>query len=341
MSMRLLGCTIVAMVLMTEDGRADPPEAAAQAPSASPAEVPSALPAEVPPTAPPPAQDTPRALARRLTDEGLAYIAEARFPEALDRFVAAHRAFPSPKLLINIGGALRYLGRNAEAAEAYEQYLAHPEAEAARRERLEQILREIDLVVGRLRIVRDRLDAEVRLDGRPIAGTGPTLVARVDPGTHSLVAHAPGHPATVKTVTVERQQELTVALRTGVAPGAGTEIRVVRTEASAQPYIGIAVSATGLAALALGAIFAGLASAADAEAAEHCVEPSVCDRDGRELGETATERATIATVAFAVGGAALAAGLVIFLTSPDDSVEAEGATALVLGPAAARFRWSW
>jgi tetratricopeptide (TPR) repeat protein len=43
---------------------------------------------------------------------------------ALEKFEAAYVAFPSPKLMFNIGQANRDLGRPVEAVEAFQRFLA-------------------------------------------------------------------------------------------------------------------------------------------------------------------------------------------------------------------------
>jgi hypothetical protein len=262
---------------------------------------------DAPPAAPPSAREQ----AQRLMDEGLALVGEAELGAALARFREAHALYPSPKLLINIGSALRYLGRNAEAAGAYEQYLHHPEADAARRAQVAHVLAELERAVGRIVIVVGDADARLRLDGQPLERPGGRVRLRVDPGEHTVVAEKPGKAPSVASLSVRAEEEIVLELR--MADGT-PEIRVLRE--SPQPYVGLAVGAVGVAGLVIGGVFAGLASSADADAAEHCQRETLCDESGAAMGETALDHATVATAALSVGAVAAAAGVVLYLSSP-------------------------
>src|SRR5512141_1991813 len=65
-----------------------------------------------------------RAAARVLAQEGAQLFEKNDLPGALDKFKQAYDKFPSPKLFLNIGQALRGLGRNVEALAAFERFLA-------------------------------------------------------------------------------------------------------------------------------------------------------------------------------------------------------------------------
>ena len=74
------------------------------------------------------------------------------FAKALELYREAYARFPSPKILINIGTALRSLGRDAEAAETYQRYLDDPGADPKRRDEVKQLLDELSAKLGRLSI---------------------------------------------------------------------------------------------------------------------------------------------------------------------------------------------
>lgn len=230
---------------------------------------------------------------------------------ALEKYRAAYARFPSPKLLLNIGTALRQLGRSVEAAEAYEEYLRAPDADPARSADLRRILGELDAVVGRLRIeVSGPWDA-VRLDGKRLDAFQSGQSLRVPPGEHTLIADRAGMPPAVQTVTVAAKQERKVTLRfTPQAPERAP------TGAGVQRKLAFAFGGVGLAGLAAGAIAAGVAKALDAAAARRCLSPSACDQAGVDLGKSAIAGGTAATVAVAVGVGALGTGVVLFFTTP-------------------------
>jgi hypothetical protein len=82
---------------------------------------------EPPPAAPPPPiPTTPEQFetSRKEYDEGARAYEHGQYDEALRHFEAAQHAAPSPEFWYNIGRCHERLGRWAEAATAYERYLA-------------------------------------------------------------------------------------------------------------------------------------------------------------------------------------------------------------------------
>ena len=57
--------------------------------------------------------------AGRLLDEGIARFEAGDHASALARFEAAYQLVPTPKIFLNIAGALEKLGREPEAAETF------------------------------------------------------------------------------------------------------------------------------------------------------------------------------------------------------------------------------
>jgi len=74
----------------------------------------------------------PRKAAQAYMDHGNAALKAHSYKEAIESFREAYRHFPSPKILMNLGSALRDAGQYAEAVVVYEQYLADPSHDTAR-----------------------------------------------------------------------------------------------------------------------------------------------------------------------------------------------------------------
>jgi len=68
----------------------------------------------------------PRKAAQAHMDHGNAALKARDYKQAIESFREAYRLFPSPKILMNLGSALRDAGQFAEAVVVYEQYLADP-----------------------------------------------------------------------------------------------------------------------------------------------------------------------------------------------------------------------
>jgi hypothetical protein len=163
--------------------------------------------------------------ARSLFREGNRRLEAQDFPAALDLFRAAYTRSPNPKILLNLGTTLRSLGREAEAVDAYARYLADPQADPKRRREVEQLVREVDARVGRLRITVNEPGARVLLDGRAIGESPTPITVRADTGTRTVVAEKAGFRIAAATVTVAAGREHTIELKlepSGTAPaGAG------------------------------------------------------------------------------------------------------------------------
>jgi serine/threonine-protein kinase len=95
---------------------------------------------------------------------------------------------------------------------------------------------------------------------------------------------------------------------------------------STQRVVGIVVGSVGVVGIGVGSFFGLRAKAKKDDSLDngHCPNnPNVCDQTGTDLRNQARTSATIATVSMIAGGAALAGGIVLFLTAPH--AHAEGA----------------
>ena len=179
--------------------------------------------------------DKARLEARALLQSGNAFYDKGAYDQALDLFRAAYTRYPSTKLLFNIGRTLDAMGRSRDAAIAFDQYLARPDADAGRRTEILAILRRIEGKLGKL-VLKD-IDAATRIaiDGEPIAAGG--APARVDPGDHVVHVEKPGFLALELTVSVKAGEEKTVDVKLSPEPPAAPQpTRVaVRTQPTAPP----------------------------------------------------------------------------------------------------------
>jgi tetratricopeptide (TPR) repeat protein len=79
----------------------------------------------------PPAVD-PRKAAQAHMDHGNAALKARDYKQAIESYREAYRLVPSPKILMNLGSALRDAGQYAEAVVVYEQYLSDPSRDPTR-----------------------------------------------------------------------------------------------------------------------------------------------------------------------------------------------------------------
>src|SRR2546429_3454963 len=106
-----------------------------------------------------PAAESQKLLAARLLDEGVARFDAGDYASALEKFQAAYEAYPSPKIFLNLGEALRRLHRDPAAADAYDRFLTEtataPEVSDAKKRVAQSALEELRGRLGRLRIDSD------------------------------------------------------------------------------------------------------------------------------------------------------------------------------------------
>lgn len=150
---------------------------------------------------------------RALFTAGNQHLADGDYVGALDLFRAAHKRFPSVKILLNIGTTLRALGRYAEAADAYEAYLRDPAADPAKKGEIQKLLAELDAKVGKLNVTVEGGAAMVRVDGRVVGKPGEPVTLRVDPGPHVISADREGTPPVSQNVTSAAGKLSSITLR--------------------------------------------------------------------------------------------------------------------------------
>jgi hypothetical protein len=214
-----------------------------------------------------------KAQAQALLGQGTALYQQGDIAGALEKFEAAYIAFPSPKLMFNIGQAKRDLGRPGEAIEAFQRFLAEatdawPETMAEAR----NSVAELQSKLGRIRIDCETAGAEIAVDGKSVGVAPLPDLIWATPGRHQVTAkHVSAAPAiedvdvatgSVSTVTVRMLPlAASVALAPKVAPG--FDVRTARSPNGASEgwWLGRKwtwVAAGSTVVLAAGAITAGV-----------------------------------------------------------------------------------
>jgi hypothetical protein len=128
-------------------------------------------------------------------------------------FRGAYSRWPNVKILLNMGTALRQLGRNVEAAETYEKYLADPAADSAKKTQVQGLVTALSAQLGKLKVEVNEPGARVLVDGKALGTSPQSISLRVEPGSHSVVAEKEGYALSAATVSVAAGQERVVELR--------------------------------------------------------------------------------------------------------------------------------
>jgi hypothetical protein len=158
------------------------------------------------------AQD--RVQAQVLLGEGATLYEHGDYLGALDRFNSAYAAYPSSKILFNIGQANQLLGRLLDAREAYQKFLDEaPYATREDRTDAQAWLGKLQKSLGQLTIISATAGADISLDGKAIGRSplrGPVWAI---PGRHQVTAIKSGDCPTLEYVEVASGSPTTVELR--------------------------------------------------------------------------------------------------------------------------------
>jgi len=153
--------------------------------------------------APPGSDSQSKARAQALLSEGTAAYGRGDYAAALDKFTAAYKIFPSPKLWFNIGQANRDLGRPVDAVAAFDRFLR--EADDAPAETLAEARRsaaELKTKLGQLKVTCTTDGAEVTVDGKQVGSTPLGEMVWTTPGRHQVAVQREGFSPAIEDVTV-------------------------------------------------------------------------------------------------------------------------------------------
>ena len=276
------------------------------------------------------AQSSDPAAAADLFHQGRVAMSEERYAEACAKFDESERLEPRVGTVINLALCEEARGRVATARELWEQAtdLARTSGDA----RLGYTAEHLGALEPRVPHLTVRLKGSappgtvVRRDGVELGPASIGAALALDPGAHTVLAvaahHADGVPVTVelregesKEVEVEPgpilPEPTPVAPRIEPpAPQPPPESRggILRTSA-------VALGAAGIVGLGVGAFF-GVQALNERSGAPGICNGDHCDDQGAAVRRGAIRDADASTIAFAVGGAFVATGVVLWLLAP-------------------------
>jgi len=192
----------------------------------------------------------------------------------------------------------------------------------------------------------DLVDVKVTIDGAPLVDRLDGSSVKVDPGPHVFVFTWEGHPVVTKRLVLaehDHARREVVVFRAAETPhveSASPAMASAATDSSGsgidRQAIAFAVGGIGVGGLVVGSIFGAGASSKWSSAKNDC--GAGCGPTAPAQGEksTASSDASVSTVAFVVGAALAAGGVVLYLTAPSGSTMGTGlhiAPALASGEA--------
>lgn len=298
-----------------------------------------------------------QAAARALFDQGRALAEASKHAEACPKFEESQRLDPGMGTLFHLADCYEKTGKTASAwsmfLEVASQAAAQKRAdrETAARERASSLKPLLSNLVIRVGGDPDLPGLAIKRDGsvvgKPMWGSG----VPVDPGKHEVVASAPGYKTWTGSIEVPAKPgdtEITVpALDKGVSAGAASPQpdATESSRGSGRRLVGLVVGGAGVVTLGVSTALAFGAKSKFDDTASMCAG-NQCTEEGASLRHDAVRGGNIATVVGGVGLAALAAGVVLYLTAPSGSAgSASGKdrsrTIVAVGPGLVSVGGAW
>lgn len=266
-----------------------------------------------------------------LFKQGKQQLAEKKFAEACATFEEVDKLEPGIGAKLNVARCYEDWEKLAVAYRWYEdaQKMAI-ETKDKRAAKIKELIEALDVDVPRLTIKLppkiDPASAAVQLDGKPFPVDKLGQEQRVDPGKHEIDYMA-GKSAKTKTVKLERGAASEVELPfDATAISKNPEPPPGKPDAggpSKRKLYGIIAGGSGVALLGVSGVLTLTARSNynDALKSECMGETDLCSPRGVKITGNAKSRANIATVVGGVGLAAVATGVILYLTAPKPSPE--------------------
>ncbi len=283
-----------------------------------------------------------KAVAESLYQAGLKLMAEGKNEEACPKLVESQRIDPASGTQLALAKCYDQAGKTASAWALYKDitFAFKKAGNAAGEKAASDKVDQLEKKLSRLQInaAGDAPGLVIRRDAEEVGKAVLGTPIAVDPGPHVIEATAPGYQVWQTTVTIGKEgdtQTVTIPALTMAAKRANT----LRT-------VSYVVGGVGLAGVVVGGIFGGLAASAKSSLKAEC-PGNVCPagQPANDLAD-AHRKATISTIGVAVGGAALATGIVLFIVSgkgePRDKAQPAPAAAFVpvFGPQGGGFSFN-
>jgi len=282
------------------------------------------------------ASGTSSALAEQLFNQARDLAKANQWAEACPKFEASLRYDPVLGTRLNLATCYERIGKLASAWGLYRESLELAK-KAGDSKRADYALKQANALEPRLPKLAIFLPSNppagfvVKRDDTPVDAGALGVALYVDPGAHTVTASAPGFEAFSVSVTLVEGKTETFAIPALVAkpaapvtePKAGAELVDNEPAAPAsktRTYAALGLGAGGVIAVGVGLAFGAKAQSKYNDAKKLCGDDQVCPaadfaRD-KQLVHDARSSATISTVLVIGGGAAIAAGAIVYFTAP-------------------------
>lgn len=260
-----------------------------------------------------------KAVAESLYQAGLKLMAEGKNEEACPKFVESQRIDPASGTQLALAKCYDQAGKTASAWALYKDitFAFKKAGNAAGEQAANDKVAQLEKKLSRLQINAsgEAPGLVIRRDGQEVGQAVLGTPIALDPGPHVIEATAPGYQVWQTTVTLGKEsdsQSVSIPALT-LAPRKTSSLRTA----------GYIVGGVGLAGVVVGGIFGGLAASAKGSLADEC--PGKVCPPGQPTSDLAGARskALVSTLGVALGGAALATGLVLVIVSGQGDAKAD------------------
>ncbi len=289
------------------------------------------------------AEGDKQAVAESLYQAGMKLMTDGKDSEACPKLVESQRLDPASGTQLALAKCFDKTGKTASAWARYKDiaFAFKKAGNAAGEKAANDKADELEKKLSRLQInaAGDAPGLVIRRDNEEVGKAVLGTPIAVDPGPHVIEATAPGYQVWQTTVTLGKENDT----QTVNIPA----LTAVPTKTSSLRTVSYVVGGVGVAGLVVGGIFGGLAASAKSTLETEC-PGNVCPA-GQPTDDLAgaKSKALISTLGIAVGGAALATGVVLFLVSggksaPHDEAKPEPKAAFVpvFGPQGGGFSFT-
>jgi hypothetical protein len=278
------------------------------------------------------------AAAEALFQEGRSLFQAGKFAEACPKLAESNRLDPATGTLLTLALCHESEGKLASAWGEFSDVEGRSQREG-RDDRVKIAREHATALRPRLSTLAVDVPAEVaqtpglevKVDGIALGSGSFGVAVPVDGGEHRLEASASGKLAWQSTVTVKRESDAARVAVPALADAATSAAAPVTSPApvaappqdeasngSGMRMAGLVTAGAGVVALGVGT-FLAFDAKSDYDAAKEDCTNGICPSGPYQASEDARSQGTIATVVFAVGGAALATGAVLFFIAPKSS----------------------
>lgn len=274
------------------------------------------------------AQDPHKEAADALFKEGRAAVLRGDYAIACTRFRDSDKLDPALGTKFNIADCEEHLGHVATAWALYNEiapkFAPTDDRVQISKDHVSSLEKRLPKLV--IRLAPEAAGATITRDGEALDPASLGVSVPLDPGAHKVIVSAPGREP--RTYDVDAKEAAWIDIT--VAPGAaikaaptGTSLptatlpTATATEDSAplRRNLGFVSGGVGLVGIAIGAVTGILAIGDKDTVGKFCNAQTCTDQKGLDAARDGRTVSAVSTASFAIGAAALAAGVVLVLTS--------------------------